>query len=490
MPPSNNMEFRIFTVGWEPYFIRDLLFPIEQRTGIEFIHGLVGDSARVAYVLKQYPQLKTVALSKAEIDPLPRPDYELLASLECVGVPTVKSMVQGDRVLRHLPESDALGYATLIANRIRDKLREFQPDLILASHDSLHSAMSLAVARSLSIPWVAMAFPVIPDNLTGFCNALTPNSLVSIVRPVDELLRRYAKTLIQNVRLKDQRVVAYRAPTSLMQWVRQYVIHGRNLLRRKQNAIELGLDRFTYPSSLDRFYDVARRSFNRLRLPTGNMLTAVPETSFVYCPLHMAPESMLDTWAPFYQNQLAFVAQLSLAIPTDLVFVIKLHFSDPDNYSRPELQKLMKLPRLYIAHPNAPGNTFIDKAALVVGIQGTSCLEAALLGKPVLIFGDSPYQHFPRTERAKRPDELYGQIRRMLNMSPVADEEIIEAYAAYMSRYMPGRINDWTRPIEKDELERLSDCFRALRSYVEVPANRANWYSQPPFAGGSDQRLQ
>jgi hypothetical protein len=220
------------------------------------------------------------------------------------------------------------------------------------------------------------------------------------------------------------------------------------------------------------------------------MLTAPPQTRFVFFPLHMAPESSIDTWAPFYQNQLALMAQLSLAIPVHLEFVVKLHFSDPDNYSRSQLLQLMQLPRLRIARPDASSHAFLKQATLVIGIQGTACLEAALLGKPVLLLGDSPYQHFPRTERAKRPDEVHQQIRRMLELPPRSDEEIVEAFAAYMARYMPGRINDWSRRIEQDELERLSDCFRALRAYVEVPANRESWYKQPAFASGPHQRLQ
>lgn len=484
------MEFKVLTVGWEPYLIEHLLAPIERYTGIRFIHSLVGDASRTLHLLKHYPPMKFVALSKTKNEWLPAPDYELLASLECSGVPTIRSMVQGDRVLRHRPESDALGYANLLAVRIRNTLKELKPDVVLASFDGLHAAMSLAVARSLGIPWVAMAFPVIPDNLTGFCRALTPNSLVPMTRPVDEPLRNHAKTLIANLRSRGQKVMAFRAPASLAQWVRQYFLHGRNLFRRRQKADVLGIDRFTYPSIKERLHDISRRSFNRLRLPTATMLRSPPEARFIYYPFHMAPEAMLDTWAPFYQDQLAFVAQLSLAIPADIAFVVKLHFSDPDNYSRRQLEQLMKLPRLHIAHPNAQGSDFIEKAALVVGIQGTSCLEAALLGKPVLIFGDSPYQHFPGTERAKRPDELHQQIRRMLELPPPSYEEIVEAYAGYMARYMPGRINDWSRPIEENELERLCDCFRALRSYVEVPANREGWYKQPPFASGLHQRLQ
>jgi hypothetical protein len=478
---GDNMEFRVLTVGWEPYFIDELLAPIEERTEISFTHGLVGDASRIPHVQKQYRRMKLVALTKSKNESLPRPDFQLLAGLEGVGVPTVKSMVQGDRVLRHRSEREALGYATSLALRIRTALKELQPDVVLASFDSLHSGISLAVAKSLGIPWVALAFPVIPDNLTGFCKGLTPNSLVPITRPVDDRLREYAETLIRNVRSREQKVVAFRAPASLSQWVRQYLLHGKNLLRRRQKAGVLGVDRFAYPSIGERLYDVARRSFNRVRLPSGNMLGSPPEARFIYYPFHMAPESMLDTWAPFYQNQLAFVAQLSQAIPADIAFVVKLHFSDPDNYSRRQLQELMRLPRLHIAHPNVPGSAFIEEAALVVGIQGTSCLEAALRGKPVLIFGDSPYQHFPRTERAKRPDELYEQIRRMLDVPPSTDEEIVEAYAAYMARYMPGRINDWGRPIEPDELDRLADCFRALRSYLDDPVTRANWYNQPPF---------
>lgn len=483
------VTFRILTIGWEPYFINDLLTPIEEATGIDFVHGLVGDAARIARVQAEYPSLKVASLSKSKDEPLPEPDYELLASLESVAVPTVRSMVQGDRVLRCRPEREALGYATLLANRIRDRLEEFRPDVVLASHDSIHSAMSLAVAKKMGIPWVAMAFPVIPEDMTGFCNALTPDSLVPIVRSVDEPLRSRASKLIQSVRSKQQKVVAYRAPASLSQWVKQYVLHGSNLIRRKRKLDILGIDRFTYPSVGERLADVARRSFNRLLLPTKNMLSAPPETPFVYFPFHMSPESMLDTWAPFYQDQIAFVSQLSLAVPADTTIVIKLHFSDPDNYTRSQLQQLMKFPRLLIAHPNAPGNAFIEKAALIVGIQGTSCLEAALLGKSVLIFGDSPYQHFPRTERAKRPDQLYDQIRRMLAQPPATAVEIEHAYAAYLARYMPGRINDWTRPFEPDELSRLAGCFDILRRYVGNPLIRAAWYAQPPFVV-ADSKLE
>jgi hypothetical protein len=475
------MSFTVLTVGWEPYFANDLLAPIERQTGISFIHGLVGDASRIISAKQRYPALEFIALSKRRKDPLPNPDLNLLVSLESAGVPTIRSMIQGDRVLRFRTENESLGYATLLARRLKEEFERVRPNLILASHDSIHSAMSLAVAKSLGIPWVALTFPVIPDNLTGFCNALTPESLVPIIRPMDETIQSTAREIIQNVRLKKQSVVAYRAPVSIKQWVRQYLLHARNLLRRKKEEEILGIDFFTYPTGIERIRDILRRTLNRIQLPTEKMLKSPPIGKYVYYPFHMAPESMVDTWAPYYQDQLSFVAQLSLAIPADTTLVVKLHFSDPDNYDRRQLEQLLNRPNFRIAHPNASGAAFIENAALVVGITGTSCLEAALRGKPVLIFGDTPYVHFPRSECAKRPDKLHEQIVRMLGTPPPSEEHITEAYAAYMTRYMPGRINDWTKGITKDEICRYADCFRRLTKYLNDAEIVKNWYNAPPF---------
>jgi hypothetical protein len=334
-----------------------------------------------------------------------------------------------------------------------------------------------------------LAFSVIPDNLTGFCRGVTPETLLPIVRPVDDRLRREAKEVLHRYRSMSVRIMAYRPPESIIERVNQVVSHIRNFRGRISRGKALGVDRFTYPTINERLADVGRRTLNRFRLPADGMLRKPLETPFVFFPLHMAPESSVDTWAPMYQNQIELAVQLSLAVPADIEVVVKLHFSDPDNYSPDQLRRLMQLPRVRIAHPSASSRSFIEQAALVAGIQGTANLEAALLGKPVLLFGDSPYQHFPRTERAKRPDELNEQIRRMLDLPPPEDEEILEAFAAYTARYMPGRINDWKLPMREEEFDKLADCFRALQSYVELPVNRETWYNQPPFSGSEQRAL-
>ena len=481
---EQRQAFHVFTVGWELSLIRSLTTPLGERVGIRFTHGLVGDSRRLGLARKELPGVEFLPLSKANGDALPGPAYELLSSLESVGVPTVRSMIRGDRVLRNRSDGEAFGYATLLAARMREAFVAAKPDCVLASFDSLHAMLSLAVAKSLGIPWVALAFSVIPDDLTGFCKGIMPDTLVPIRRDTCEELLQQADEIMRAVRAKRQKIMAYRSPMSLRQRAAQVVHHGANLWRRVSAAKDLGVDRFTFPTAGERFRDIVRRSMNHFSLPTGKMVTAPPKGRFAFYPLQMSPESSIDSWAPFYQNQLAFVAQVSLALPADLEFVVKIHFSDHDNYSRRQLLELTSLPRVRIAHPNASSHTFLEAASLVIAIQGTASLEAALLGKPVLLFGASPYAQFPRTERAGRPDQLHEQIRRMLEISAPRDDEVVRAFASYMARYRVGRVNDWTRPIEEKDLEKLADCFAALRSYLREPANRRDWYRQPPFVEG------
>ncbi|AXO13646.1 hypothetical protein [Thalassospira indica] len=476
MSTSPSIPFTVCTIGWEPWFIDYLLGPVTEKTGIRFVNGIVGDSTRIDRAKNKYPEYEFFALSKSKAESLPSADLKFLSQFEHPDVPTIKSMIQGDRVLRHRPIDQSLGYATLLAKNLQKFFDKYQPDLVLGSYDSLHAGLGFAVAKSHRIPWVAMAFTVIPDNLTGFCNALTPDNLVPLEREEDEKLKDLAQELMNSVRKKRQSVLAYKPPGSVLQWVKQYSINISNFFRRQIASSDLGIDLYTFNTSFERARDIVRRFKNRALLPTKKLLMEPPQGRYIYFPLHMSPESMLDTWAPFYQDQLAFIATLSLSVPVDVSLVVKLHFSDPDNYTRTQLCSLMRRPNLFIAHPNASGHEFLINSDLVVGIQGTSSLEAALLGKPVLLFGDSPYQHFPQTERAKTPDKLHAQILAMLSKDASSDEEILKAYTKYLSRYQPGRINDWSREISAEDAERYANCFQLLKNHILSSGVRDTWY--------------
>jgi len=470
--------FHIFTIGWSTSLIKDILVPIGLKEGIIFTHGLI--SNQEAELFEDLGDPHCVYMGFADGDQLPPPDYDLLASIESVGVPTVRTMILGDRVLRNRPEKEALSYVTLLVHRLKAFFLKYQPDLVLGSFDQVHGMLGLAVAKSLGIPWVCMSFTVIPENLTGFCRGLTPNTLLDgLASPVDSSFRQISTRVMEDFRRKNMKIFVFRPPTSAGERLRQLNPFILALWRRL--VFSHRYNRFVFPSVIERIADVVRRTFNALTVPSDKYISVPSGRRFVFFPLQMKPEMSTETQAPFFQDQLSLVRQLCDALPIDVDFVVKLHLSDPDNYSRKQLGRIMNFPNVKIAHPSSSSFSFLERASMIIGITGTPCLEAALLGKPVLLFGDSPYVHFPSSERAKRPDEWYQQIRRMLDMPPPSDEDIVVAFATYIARYMPGRINDWSKPIEEEELARLTECFSKLRAFVDKPGNRANWYSMPPF---------
>ena len=254
-------QFHIFTVGWGVKLINGIYTPLEAG-GLLFTYGLVSEFDAVT-TSEDRCESRFVRLGLAKNERVPPPDYELLASLECVGVPSIRTMILGDRVLRNRPESEALGYVTFLAQRLRCALLRHKPDLVLGSFDQAHAMLGLAVAKSIGIPWVAMSFSVIPENLVGFCRRLTPNSLIAdLGRPVDSCIRREAKEVMEHFRSKEMKVFTFRPATTLAERLMHMGVYSRNLARRF--LLPTDYNKFVFPTVRERISDIVRRNFNAL----------------------------------------------------------------------------------------------------------------------------------------------------------------------------------------------------------------------------------
>ena len=138
-----------------------------------------------------------------------------------------------------------------------------------------------------------------------------------------------------------------------------------------------------------------------------------------------------------------------------------------------------------IAHPLAPTRDLIEGASLVSAISSTAALEGALLGKPVLLFADSPYKRFPSSRVSTGPQHLRGEIEELLGAPTPSYESILASFARYLGRYLPGLSNeDWGVPVTPDECKRFAVILSRLVGYIsdiEAPS----WYDQPPFGSGT-----
>jgi hypothetical protein len=156
---------------------------------------------------------------------------------------------------------------------------------------------------------------------------------------------------------------------------------------------------------------------------------------------------------------------LARSIPPSRKLLVKIHKSDVAKYSREQLQRLRALPGVELIRPFADARAFIERADLVVGIQGTMGLEGALLGRPVIMLGDSPVAMFPSASRVGTLADLPALVCSKLGQPAPSREQIVQAYAAYLAPFSPASHNDWTLARSAQEIDDYVRLFGRLKEH-------------------------
>lgn len=155
------------------------------------------------------------------------------------------------------------------------------------------------------------------------------------------------------------------------------------------------------------------------------------DTRYVFYPLHTEPEVSLLVYGRPFVNQIEIIRQLAMSLPVGTILVVKEHPWMVGKRTQDAYRKLLNIPRVHLARPDASARDLSAGAQLVVVITGSVALEAAMLGKPVITFGDCPYNALPDTmvRRCSDPRRLPMFIRDMLR-DYRNDEGALEAYVA------------------------------------------------------------
>lgn len=456
--------FRLLTAGYDFYLIEGLWDRLAKSTGFTFEHVL-HPSVRAEEAMRRRRQ--DVHWLRDDIRAeLPPPDLEFLASLESAGVPTIHNMIMCDDILRRLEYSDALRYASHIAQRMKKIFLQSQPSVIVSGFDAFHSSIAFAVARSLRVPFFAISYTSMPTGLTGFCTGMNTATCVSVQPVPEEQVRALAEETLRE--FESHRLIAPTIVTenNLATIVGRLPARLHSFVRAVYRAATLRFDRFTQPPIGRSVRAYIRKRWNLLRLPGDWFIENPPDGPFLFLGLHMQPEMAIDVWAPFYSDQFAVVESIARAMPPTHQFLVKLHKIDADNYSRRQLDRLRRLPGVRLVSPFASSRAFIEKAALVLSIQGTITLEAAMLGRPVLAFGETKYAEMPSVTMVKRVTDLPEQVREKLAETPPTREEIIRGLMGYLGSYAPGIYNDWDVLPSDEGICRMSELFESLRAYL------------------------
>jgi CDP-glycerol glycerophosphotransferase (TagB/SpsB family) len=200
---------------------------------------------------------------------------------------------------------------------------------------------------------------------------------------------------------------------------------------------------------------------------------ALKNTRYVFFPLHTEPEVSLLVYGRPFVNQIEVIRMLAMSLPVDMVLVVKEHPWMVGKRSMGAYKKILNIPRVLFADPKLDARTLIQESDMVTVITGSVALEAAMIGKPVITFGDCPYNILPDAMVRRCDDLRHIQIllREMLDEYE-CDDQALEHYVEAVFE-TSASVNLYSVLLEKKNVhsEKSSSYFdeaKKLAEYMEA----------------------
>lgn len=191
------------------------------------------------------------------------------------------------------------------------------------------------------------------------------------------------------------------------------------------------------PDPLRRLYFTAfrnpRQARNTRRFFEGKYVREadLPGMRYVFFPLHTEPEVSLLVYGRPYVNQIEIIRMVAASLPVGMTLVVKEHPWMVGKRSLSAYAKMLAIPRVRFADPALDARVLVKNAQLVTVVTGSVALEAAMLGKPVITFGDCPYNLLPDSmvRRCADPRNLQTLVRDAISGART-DEGALRDYVA------------------------------------------------------------
>jgi len=172
---------------------------------------------------------------------------------------------------------------------------------------------------------------------------------------------------------------------------------------------------YSMPSTLA-FYVRNHRDLRKLRRGFTRPLAELDGRRFVFFPLATEPEMSIQQMSPEYFCQLAAIGSLTRDLPAGVLLAVKDTIHAVGRRPRDFYDQIRAFKNVVLLNVAEPGIEVIKRAEAVATISGTAGLEAAMMGKPVILFGrHAGYQFLPHVQWVLREEELRPALRRVLN---------------------------------------------------------------------------
>lgn len=138
------------------------------------------------------------------------------------------------------------------------------------------------------------------------------------------------------------------------------------------------------------FYRSVHRFINIKRISRYFTEPVSGQNYFLY-PLHFHPESSTSVKCPEYMDELSVIRNISFYLPKGYLLYVKDHPSASGYPREAFYRELSMIPGVRLLHPKFNAKQLIRGSKGVITQTGTAGLEALMLQKPVIAFGEIFY---------------------------------------------------------------------------------------------------
>ena len=329
---------------------------------------------------------------------------------------------------------------------------DLKPDVILDFNDSeLGRTVVNEVAYKYKIPYITFEHPRFEKyklytyqqgiGVDKYFKVAYENCLSKDDKDLaDELLyisKYNSKKNIMPDEYKGTITSAYSAP-KLYQSIKKIlgmIMYFYNENRSRNTRKIKKRNKVLYPDSFEHLKFYCRVESMRRKLYKNNKYfeNPVKDEKYVYMPLHLIPESTTFVKAPFYVNELNIIEAVSKSLPIGWRLYVKEHQAMLGERGLEFYEKTNNLPNVRLVKINyyRDPKPLIINSQGVITITGTSAFEAALLGKPSIIFGDVPHSLISSISRVTSFEDLNKEIEKFKSYE--VNDDDIHSCAAYLA---------------------------------------------------------
>ena len=380
-----------------------------------------------------------------------------------------------------MPEIDRWILAHLL--RVREIFRTYQPAVIMDIDNSeLMRTLFYVVAKAERCEYRTLESTRLEDlwvinTSLGRRNDESLSQRIEAMRPDGEDFSKYDKYLDEHFRsvadYKKHGVISSQNKP-LTEDILLFFGRFRRLFRKHLNNYRL-IGFFKRPrfmagglhSILFFFLYLIRRRY--LLSKWNKYFGSVEEDDdYFFFPLHLIPESTTSIKVPLFLNELDILHIISRALPAGVKLIVKEHGAMIGERPLAFYKKLAKIPNLKLVRLDQfPSSLdWVLRSRGVITLTGSTGLEAAMLGKPAVMLGDTFFVDIKGIERLREFEHLPDILTRLARQEKIDNRTSAAKYVKYC------RINGikWPMHTILTEAKRITsqgeDISEELLSYL------------------------